>query len=183
MATNYPTSLDSFTNPTSSSTLNSPSHAAQHANANDAIEAIETKLGVGNHTIGEWVAFTPSFSNFTLGNGTLDANYCRVNDLVFCRVNVTLGSTSSMGTTPSMTLPVTAVSGSNQLAVGTGRMFDSSLGLVLMAVPYMVSTTAVILYTMSSGGSYVARTTISATVPFTWTTGDAVSIHFFYQAA
>jgi hypothetical protein len=48
MATNYPTALDNLTNPVSNDSLNSPSHSAQHANANDAIEAIEAKLGVGN---------------------------------------------------------------------------------------------------------------------------------------
>lgn len=44
MATNFPTSVDSLVNPTTSDSLNSPSHSAQHANANDAIEAIETYL-------------------------------------------------------------------------------------------------------------------------------------------
>ena len=52
MATNYPTSLDAFVNPTTSDSLNSPSHSLQHANANDAIEAIETKLGFGNAPAG-----------------------------------------------------------------------------------------------------------------------------------
>lgn len=47
MATNYPASLDSFNNPTGSDKLNAVSvtHSQQHANANDAIEAIEAKLG------------------------------------------------------------------------------------------------------------------------------------------
>jgi len=44
MATNFPTSVDSLVNPVSNDSLNSPSHSAQHANANDAIEAIETSL-------------------------------------------------------------------------------------------------------------------------------------------
>ena len=46
MATNYPAALDSLTNPAAGDALTSPSHSAQHANANDAIEAIETELGV-----------------------------------------------------------------------------------------------------------------------------------------
>jgi len=46
VATNYPGSLDSLTNPSAGDALTSPSHSAQHANANDAIEAIETELGV-----------------------------------------------------------------------------------------------------------------------------------------
>lgn len=46
----YPTSLDSFTNPTASDTLASPVHHTQHANDNDAIVAIETKVGIGAST-------------------------------------------------------------------------------------------------------------------------------------
>jgi hypothetical protein len=44
MATNFPTSVDVLTNPVSNDSLNSPSHSAQHANANDAIEAVEDYL-------------------------------------------------------------------------------------------------------------------------------------------
>lgn len=50
MATNFPTSLDVLANPLSTAPLNSPSHASQHANANDAIEALEAKVGVTNST-------------------------------------------------------------------------------------------------------------------------------------
>lgn len=47
MATDYPNGIDNFVNPTASDTLDSATvpHATQHANANDAIEAIETELG------------------------------------------------------------------------------------------------------------------------------------------
>lgn len=51
MATNFPASLDSLTNPTSTQTLNSPSHSSQHANINDAVEAIQTKVGVDNSAV------------------------------------------------------------------------------------------------------------------------------------
>lgn len=44
MATNFPTSVDNFTNPTANDSLNLPSHSTQHANANDAIEAVEDYL-------------------------------------------------------------------------------------------------------------------------------------------
>lgn len=48
MPTSYPGSLDSFSNPSSSSKLNDSGvvHSDQHANANDAIEAIEAELGL-----------------------------------------------------------------------------------------------------------------------------------------
>lgn len=51
MATNFPTSLDSLTNPLSTDTLNSPSHADQHANVNDAVEALEAKVGVNSSAV------------------------------------------------------------------------------------------------------------------------------------
>lgn len=50
MATQYPAALDSFTNPTSSSYLTNPSHSEQHSNLNDAVEAIQTTLGVTGST-------------------------------------------------------------------------------------------------------------------------------------
>lgn len=46
MATNWPTSRDTFTNPSSGDSLASPSHAAQHANINDAVEAMQAHAGL-----------------------------------------------------------------------------------------------------------------------------------------
>lgn len=41
----YPTSIDTFQNPSGTSTLANPDHAVQHANLNTAITAIETVMG------------------------------------------------------------------------------------------------------------------------------------------
>ena len=48
MATNYPNSLDVLINPTATDALNSGvvPHHQQHANINDAMEAVQTILGV-----------------------------------------------------------------------------------------------------------------------------------------
>lgn len=53
MATNFPTSLDSLTNPTASDKLNSATvpHATQHANINDAMEAVQAKVGVNSSAV------------------------------------------------------------------------------------------------------------------------------------
>src|SRR6185312_9268831 len=82
--TNFPTSIDSPTNPTSSNTLNSPSHSAQHGFENDAIVALETKVGtngsadtssidyklneVTDKAVGKTA--TQTLTNKTLGSGT-----------------------------------------------------------------------------------------------------------------
>lgn len=44
MTTNFPTSVDAFTNPTSNDTLDNPPHDQQHADINDAMEAVQTSL-------------------------------------------------------------------------------------------------------------------------------------------
>jgi hypothetical protein len=53
MATNFPASLDTFTNPTSTDAMNSVTvpHATQHANLNDAVEALEAKVGVDGSAV------------------------------------------------------------------------------------------------------------------------------------
>ena len=44
--TNYPTALDTFTNPTGTTNQATLSHSAQHANGNDSIAALQAKVGV-----------------------------------------------------------------------------------------------------------------------------------------
>lgn len=51
MAITYPTTLDTLNNPTGTDPVNSPSHATQHADANDAIEALEAKVGVNSSAV------------------------------------------------------------------------------------------------------------------------------------
>ncbi len=69
MPSGFPNSIDSFTNPLASSPLNSPSHAGQHQDLNDAVNKIETYMGlvfVKSQTIGtavSSVAVTSAFSS------------------------------------------------------------------------------------------------------------------------
>ena len=86
MASTYPTSLDTFTNPTATSLLTSPSHAQQHSDINDAMEAVQTKLAIGNTVIGAWINYTPTWTasttNPVIGNGTIEGRYALVNGFV-----------------------------------------------------------------------------------------------------
>ncbi len=51
MAITYPSIIDVLTNPTGTDTLSSPSHSDQHINANDAIEALEAKVGADSSAV------------------------------------------------------------------------------------------------------------------------------------
>lgn len=51
MAISYPAGLDALTNPIATDPQNNPSHSTQHANANDILEAIETKVGIDSSAV------------------------------------------------------------------------------------------------------------------------------------
>jgi len=53
MATNFPSSLDSFTNPSSTDAMDSVSvpHATQHSDLNDAVEALQAKVGADSSVV------------------------------------------------------------------------------------------------------------------------------------
>lgn len=51
MASNFPTSLDTLTNPISTDSVVTVSHASQHTNANDILEAIEAKVGIDSSAV------------------------------------------------------------------------------------------------------------------------------------
>lgn len=104
MATNFPTSVDAFTNPTSNDSLNSPSHSTQHANANDAIEAIETFLlgaGASGLVLISSTTIPSAVSSVTVSNAfsaTYDNYYITVTGGVGSATgyfNMQLGSTAT----------------------------------------------------------------------------------------
>jgi hypothetical protein len=66
MAINYPTSLDNFTNPQPSDTLDSVAapHATQHSDLNDAVEALQAKVGADGSAV-------TTSHDYILSNGVL----------------------------------------------------------------------------------------------------------------
>lgn len=51
MSTNFPSSIDTFTNPTSVSAVTVIDHAAQHENINDAVLALQNKVGANSSAV------------------------------------------------------------------------------------------------------------------------------------
>jgi len=129
----------------------------------------------------EPVDFTPSFTNFTLGNGTVNkAKWWRAGSFMKGCVRVTLGSTSSMGTGPLMDIPDSELIDDAVFVVDTNRPIGSGIIQDISTQQYITwiecntSTTMVIRYLTSSA----QHNTITATAPFTWTTGDVVDFDF-----
>jgi len=186
MAITYPTTLDAFTNPTTSSLLTSPSHAQQHSDINDAVEALETKVAIGNTVLGTYTSYTPTFLNVTAGNGTTTGAYCRVNNFVHYYGSFTLGTTSAVTGAISIVLPINlnADMSTTFMAHGLCWYYDLSATTPYLGVTrYNASVTSVFASTMNVGATYPTGTNANATLPMTWATGDIINFNLYYRAA
>jgi hypothetical protein len=132
------------------------------------------------NSIGEAAtSFTATWSNYTRGNGASIAYYTRVNKLTYVYVEETLGSTSSMGTSPTLTLPFAAPR-IEAIPITKCRIDDAGANVYWGTVA-PVSTSSVTLYADLASGAYLAFASITATVPMTWTTGDIMVLAFMYE--
>jgi hypothetical protein len=184
MAINYPTSLDSFTNPSATDLLTSPSHAQQHSDINDAMEAVQTKLAIGNTVVGTYTAYTPSFFNLTVGDGLVSGAYARVNDFVHVYGSLTFGSTTSVTGAVSIVLPVNHSLSITAFAYGFVQLRDNSTGVFYPGgTRYNGLTGSVFAASYGITGSNTFLNVITATVPFTWTVSDQMTWNLYYKAA
>ena len=189
MAINYPTSLDSFTNPTATDLLTSPSHAQQHADINDAMEAVQTKLAIGNTVIGTYIDYSASvtISKVTLGNATIVARYARVNNFVHYWGNLVFGSTTSVtGSGFNLRLPVNAFASiqSTFVPMGLLKFVDASAGVIVNGT--FVPTGTANLFSLQASNAnttYVGDSGLTSSVPFTWATSDRIQWNLYYEAA
>lgn len=186
MAINYPTSLDTFTDPTASSLLTSPSHSGLHTDINSAVEALEYKVNIGNTQLGTFISYTPTFTNLTVGDGTSTGAYCRVNDLVYYYGSITFGSTTAISGAVSLGLPVNLHSTQIGAAgpLGLLYMVDVSTGTWYVGnINANASATSVIASTWVTNATYASRGNLTAGIPFTWTTSDRIHWAITYRAA
>lgn len=133
--------------------------------------------------IGETVSFTPSWTGLTPGNGTVTfATYVRIQNLVFVQVQFVLGSTSAVTGNISFAAPTTAVSSPSQNQLGVVQFADVSTGIGYVGYVSM-NGTSIQLIPINASGTYATLTNASATVPFTWATGDVIVMSSTYRAA
>lgn len=147
----------------------------------DNIEAggvTPNSLTSGTGTSWAWQAWVPTFANFTKGSATIDAKYIQIGKTVHFRLNITL-SGSTMGTSPTFTLPVTSVTVSTQYPLGQGRIKDANGNGSPAYGAFATTTTAVIRYYNAAANDDA----ITATVPFTWADTDQISLNGTYEAA
>jgi hypothetical protein len=147
--------------------------------ANDLLVTAASGEATGLKYTGAWTSFTPTWTNFTVGNAAVTGRYCKIGKVVDVYVKVTLGSTSSVtGTLIITNLPTASNSGmfearSYLLDQGVGGYFG---GLEIYGATGYISA-------FLSNSTYVTPSVANATVPFTWGNGDSFSIQARYEVA
>lgn len=136
MPSGFPGSIDSFTNPLTTSALNSPSHAGQHQDLNDAVNKIETYMGLvkviptgatnGTVAANGTVTIGNAVSSVTV-SGAFSAQYDSYKILInggsgtsLQPITLRLGSTATGYYQTVVYFPYTTASG-NALAVGVNN--------------------------------------------------------------
>lgn len=147
--------------------------------ANSVLTASELNTHVRDNlkAATEWTAYTPTWGATggtpTIGNGILTGRYISAGDLCHVNIALTIGSTTSLGTTTAWTfaLPATAAA----TAVGNTWALDAGTSYYVAAALIDTGSTSLQVLPDGAGASYAYN------VPFTWTTSDRLVISATYE--
>jgi hypothetical protein len=131
-----------------------------------------------------WQAWSPSYTNLTIGNGTVVARYQQIGKLVNVYYRLVFGSTTSFTSYPLISTPVTAAQ-SDLLFSGTSMLADASAGTIFSGLVWSElggNAFQPLMNRVDSTYSYVAFLTAN-TLPMTWTTSDVMLMRYTYEAA
>jgi hypothetical protein len=125
---------------------------------------------------GAWISYTPTFTNVTLGNGTITARYNVIGKTLFIRFRLQLGSTSSVTGAPAVSLPAGFTSPlTNVFPIGEGYATISSVNYIL--TPVITGVSAMTAFTNLASGTFLAAGDMSATAPATWNNGSLLEMN------
>jgi len=122
------------------------------------------------------------FFNITLGNGTWQGVYNRAGDSIIAQGLLTLGSTSTVGSSVSIDPPVPQDWPMSTFPSLSGAVLlyrDASTGI---EYPGQLGQAGNVLSTLDTSGAYGRLTAINTTTPFTWAVGDQIGITLVYPA-
>lgn len=129
---------------------------------------------------GAWASYTPTYAagsgGAAIGNGTRTGRWARFGKFVTAHMCVIMGSTTTYGTGALIiSLPSTSVT-TVQLYSWAASIYDSSAGRIYPVISQLFSTTQVSCYEATG-------LIVSALVPFTFATGDQISVTAVYEEA
>lgn len=132
---------------------------------------------------GSYISYTPTFTNLGVNNGTVQAYYSKIGKRVHAHGTFTLGTTSTIGTSPTMTLPVTASSTYDIGTCSIGKFITTAGGQTLFGEVVAASSTTGIFYMFRTDQTYSYPVTITITQPGGWVSGNKIIWDLVYEAA
>ena len=145
-------------------------------------------VGIKWDDLGVWTTWSPSYTNLTIGNGTVVARYRPAkhgDDTIIAVFELLFGSATTIdGGNPTISTPVTAASSYTTPRHHIGPAYIQDTGS--LARPGMVrleSTTTFSVSVFDASATYLSNASITATIPMTWTTGDLLSFTATFEAA
>lgn len=121
-------------------------------------------------------SWIPQFTNLTLGNGTLYAEYYINQHETFLNWSLIFGSTTSISGAVTHTIPMTRrwAGSSDRLTTGLVRFQDT--GTAAYAGIALMETALLAIVAQNASGTYLAQAVLSSSIPFTWTTSDVIIV-------
>lgn len=151
-----------------------PGMALQLAYISSRWRAVGTQDGL-------WQSFTPSYTGFTLGNGSNFARYTTIGANTFFYVTTVLGSTSSFsGSFVITSLPTTNEQNAATMWMGSTIIYDSSAGVFYWGTASVSGANGLVAYADSgAAGGTIAG--ITATNPITFATSDQITVQGWWR--
>ena len=125
-----------------------------------------------------WTAYTPTLTNLTQGNGTVSANYRVAGKTLDLYFKFTLGTTSSVSTSPAISLP----SGMT-MSTKYGQFLDTPASGVLLNDTGTAARPGMLVMDQPNNRIVIGSLDVSAvfqnitsTVPHTWASTDVISV-------
>jgi hypothetical protein len=170
----------------SNGVLNSANAVTAVSIANGAIQPQALVTGTG--TSWAWSSWTPTWTNLTVGNGTVTANFIQIGKTIIGRIKMVFGSTSSISGDVGFTAPVAGLSvySSSPASgnVGVVRLINVGTGAFFGNIAFGDGSNTVLkLNAQSTNATYAGDATLSSTIPFTWTNGSIFFGTFTYETA
>lgn len=164
--------------------------AKLNADAVTAAKLADDSVFPANLTSGQsgstwaWQTYVPTYGGggITVGNGIVVAKWILIGKTVHFKYKLTFGSTTSISSSPTITLPIAST---NDYDISTGQignsqLLDSSATTAYPAFPLWGSATTFKLIGLDISN---VRYEITATAPFTWATGDILFVTGMYEAS
>jgi hypothetical protein len=155
-----------------------PLNAHIQALAESTQNAIDAKVSSAS------VSYTPTFQNFTLGNGSVFARYSKIGPIVVDEIEITFGSTTAV--TGSMfinSLPIAHRFVNAVKPCGFVIFSDLSPGNNFLGTPTIFDTNSLHVRTNVVSGVYSVLSNTTGNVPFAWAAGDKIFISTVRLAA